>query len=168
MTVEKPTKIVNTTLYWPGERCDRCKRRVVVGYNIADKDWAAVTKDTNYTTLCLACFDELAQMKGVRYQTQTHNLHSVLWHDWYNSKPEDIKPTDIDYKIARAVYRSCNRGIVDIMKYTWKLIDRCIRVGLIEISGIHPITYRVVPSKLEEVLTHTYVDNDGVIKSVFK
>lgn len=73
MTVEKPTKIVNTTLYWPGERCDRCKRRVVVGYNIADKDWAAVTKDTNYTTLCLACFDELAQMKGVRYQTQTHN-----------------------------------------------------------------------------------------------
>jgi hypothetical protein len=84
LTVDNPSKgAIMGELHWPGERCDRCKNRIVVGFDITDGDWDAVTRHTNYDILCLACFDELAQIRGVHYEMKTTDLQPPLtWHDW--------------------------------------------------------------------------------------
>lgn len=66
-------------LPWLAERCksDRCKgRRVTVGFSVSDEDWKAVVGETE-SILCLSCFDEIAQMRGVTYTIL--GLFPVTW-----------------------------------------------------------------------------------------
>lgn len=55
---------------WPYERCKSsrcCGRRVNVGFVVSDEDWEAVVGNPG-TILCLTCFDEMAQEKGIEYK----------------------------------------------------------------------------------------------------
>ena len=68
-------------LPWRYERCksNRCAgRRVTVGFSVSDEVWEAVVGDAN-TILCLTCFDEMAQRKGIEYEVL--GLHPVSWSD---------------------------------------------------------------------------------------
>lgn len=63
---------------WIGEVCKRCMRRNNIGFSVSDEVWAAVAD--RYTVLCPSCFDELAELKQVRYIFQS--VYPVSWSDW--------------------------------------------------------------------------------------
>lgn len=68
-------------LPWRYERCksSRCLgRRVTVGFQVSDEAWEAVTGGSE-RVLCLSCFDEMAQRKGIEYEVL--GLHPVTWSD---------------------------------------------------------------------------------------
>lgn len=57
-------------LPWAWERCksSRCRgARVTVGFLVSDEAWRAVTGGAE-RVLCLSCFDEMAQQRGIRYE----------------------------------------------------------------------------------------------------
>lgn len=67
---------------WPFERCKspECRgRRVTVGFEVSDEDWEAVMKGEPENIVCLTCFDERAQEKGVRYTLA--GVHPTAWFD---------------------------------------------------------------------------------------
>ena len=63
---------------WEGEICKRCLRRSCLGYEVPDETWGAVAGP--YSILCLTCFDELAELAGVRYRIG--NAWPVSWSMW--------------------------------------------------------------------------------------
>ena len=70
---------------WRGEVCKRCGRRNVIGFVVDDAVWTAVAADFPFPSgaapvLCPACFDELAETKGVRYKFKS--VYPVTWADW--------------------------------------------------------------------------------------
>jgi hypothetical protein len=69
---------------WLYERCRSqiCKgRRVVVGFNVSDDIWEHVVGDP-HTVLCLTCFDEMAQDKGVKYDLTGIFPIPASWETW--------------------------------------------------------------------------------------
>jgi len=56
---------------WEYERCHapRCRgRRNIFGYHVPDEIWKRVVpKKLRGRSVCLTCFDEMAQRKGVKY-----------------------------------------------------------------------------------------------------
>lgn len=64
---------------WPGEVCKRCCRRNVIGFNLPDEVWQAVVRD-RWNVLCPTCFDEEAQLAGVRYSFS--DIYPVSWSEW--------------------------------------------------------------------------------------
>lgn len=66
---------------WVYERCKSTKcrgRRVNVGFLVSDEDWLAITGQDG-SILCLTCFDEMAQTKGIRYEIL--EVHPIRWHE---------------------------------------------------------------------------------------
>jgi len=70
---------------WSFERCKapHCKgRRNIIGFHVPDEIWnAVVPKGINI--VCLACFDEMAQAKGIKYQSVLKVFPPVTWEDVY-------------------------------------------------------------------------------------
>lgn len=68
---------------WPFERCksDFCEgRRNLIGFDVPDKIWSKVVpKDLN--VVCLTCFDEMAQEKGISYRNELETFPLVTWED---------------------------------------------------------------------------------------
>lgn len=72
----------STGLPWASDRCgsSRCMgRRITVGFAVSDETWVAVTGAIESPSLCLSCFDEMAQRRGVRYEILA--LSPVTWAD---------------------------------------------------------------------------------------
>jgi len=70
---------------WRGEVCKNCGRRNVIGFVVDDEVWADVTVGFPFPpdaapVLCPACFDELAEARGVRYEFKA--VYPVTWNDW--------------------------------------------------------------------------------------
>lgn len=59
------------------EWCERCRRRIVVGYAVDVDVWRAVAGETE--SLCTACFDESARDLRVRYIFT--RIEAFAWHD---------------------------------------------------------------------------------------
>ncbi len=72
-------EVDSSGMRWPFERCASsvCRgRRITVGYSVSDEAWDAVM-DGKETCVCLTCFDEEAQKRGVRYTVL--ETHPVVW-----------------------------------------------------------------------------------------
>ncbi len=71
------------TCGWPFERCKapRCAgRRNCVGFSVDDATWNAVVPESlRDHVVCLECFDEMAQKKGIAYNVLS--VHPVAWSD---------------------------------------------------------------------------------------
>lgn len=68
-------------LEWPYERCKSsrcCGRRVNVGFIVDDDVWKQVVGNPD-TIVCLTCFDEMAQEKGLKYEIR--DVSPVTWAD---------------------------------------------------------------------------------------
>lgn len=80
MAAEAQHQEVSVRGCWLGEWCKGCDRRVVVGFSVPDEDWEAVVGG-EFNILCLACFDERAEAKGVRY-TVLDTVRPIAWWEW--------------------------------------------------------------------------------------
>lgn len=69
---------------WPILTCDSCNQRIVVGFIVPDEIWHAVDPPSH--DYCLACFDALAQSKGVRYAAT--DLCAVSWSQYLFDEPK--------------------------------------------------------------------------------
>lgn len=68
-----------TGLPWVYEHCksSRCLgRRITVRFVLSDETWEAVAGDSQ-RNLCLSCFDEMAQRKGIKYEILSYS--PVTW-----------------------------------------------------------------------------------------
>jgi len=63
---------------WRGEICKRCNRRNPVGFQVPDAVWDQVHGE--YNLLCVTCFDELAEQRGVEYEFQ--GIWPISWNEW--------------------------------------------------------------------------------------
>lgn len=61
---------------WPYETCYWCGRRNNIGYSVPDDIWLSVVGDESIV-VCPTCFDEEAQLKGIKY-TAT-DLCFITW-----------------------------------------------------------------------------------------
>lgn len=59
--------------------CGRCKRRDVIAYEVEEAIKRSVLLNRWKTGVCAACFDELAEKGGIRYQFT--NLEAMPWSD---------------------------------------------------------------------------------------
>ena len=70
-------------LTWLYERCksEKCMgRRVNIGFLVPDDIWNKVApQDIN--VLCLACFDEYAQQRSVKYKDTLKVFSPITWED---------------------------------------------------------------------------------------
>jgi len=76
-----PDRRDGSGMAWAYERCksSRCRgARVTVGFLVPDDAWEAVTGGAG-RVLCLSCFDEMAQARGIRYQAEV--MPPVAWWD---------------------------------------------------------------------------------------
>lgn len=64
---------------WPGETCYVCGKRHPTGFQVDDDVWVAVVGNEG-VVLCPACFDEMAQEKGIKYSVK--EVCYVSWSDW--------------------------------------------------------------------------------------
>lgn len=93
-----PVGVDDLGLPYLGERCKtaRCRgRRLVVGYSVDDATWEAVVGKDGPHIVCIACFDEMAQIRGVSYEAFL--LDTLRIEKTYNSathvgKNEEEKP----------------------------------------------------------------------------
>ena len=65
---------------WEYEWCKRCNKRNNIGYVVSDETQFNVVGDKNIV-LCLSCFDELAQKKGISYLNELKELYFVSFDD---------------------------------------------------------------------------------------
>jgi hypothetical protein len=87
-----------TRLQWKGEVCQRCKRRNVVGFSVADDVWARIVGDPD-VVFCTTCFDEAAEAAGVSY-----DFEGVFPVPWCSEESEATAPIaeERDAAIERA------------------------------------------------------------------
>ena len=74
-------------LVWLYERCksEKCLgRRVNTGFSVPDAIWEQVAP-TGVNILCLTCFDEYAQQKGVAYRDVLEVFLPLTWEDGLKS-----------------------------------------------------------------------------------
>ena len=50
-----------------GEWCERCHRRVAVGFDVPDQDWKAIVRG-RFGIVCLPCFDQMSEGTGIRWE----------------------------------------------------------------------------------------------------
>lgn len=72
--------------WYPGEWCNRCNRRVAVGFWVPDEVWAEIVGDPN-TTLCLPCFDELSDFTDVEWNNniEFYPTSNAEWQKWLHT-----------------------------------------------------------------------------------
>lgn len=73
-----------SSLEWDGEICKGCNRRNTLAWSVSDEVWMTVVGDAG-KVLCVTCFDEAAQRKGVQYELDDEPKH-LSWSDFERGK----------------------------------------------------------------------------------
>jgi len=68
------------------EHCARCKRRSVVTYHVPEEVRRLVLLNRWKSGVCIACFDELAELGGIRYSFERAEASS-----WNDRTPPDAR-----------------------------------------------------------------------------